>query len=287
MSTRSMIGIVHKASKKGLFAEDRIVSSVYCHSDGYLEYTGLLLELFYSNPSEAQILATHGAISILGADLPKAVIDFTRLNTDDAYYRSLRHYTKFFPESMYPKSEFCYRGVLKDMPMESFNYLYSEDAGIWYVCAYKYTGEKWLPLKDVIFNNVHSANELSKTVKHGIDSSDVAKINKLNSYLQDFTEYRQKHPYLPSYTELNDENTFRKDRLKQASSTSPCVNLHLDKIGKVRANIMVTFTLEFVGGMKQSSTQPLGTLLQAYFENDTWVMKNPSLLQNYLRKGSN
>ena len=56
MSTRSSIAIKRK---------DGTVESVYCHSDGYLEYNGVMLNKFYRNPEKINSLINLGDLSFL------------------------------------------------------------------------------------------------------------------------------------------------------------------------------------------------------------------------------
>ena len=54
MSTRSRIGILNT---------DGTVESVYCHQDGYPEYTGFILENFYTNEKLVRNLLSKGDLS--------------------------------------------------------------------------------------------------------------------------------------------------------------------------------------------------------------------------------
>lgn len=60
MSTRSYIGI------EGNNGE---IVYVYCHSDGYLEWNGVLLAKYWQRQEDAQALVGNGAMSSLGRDL--------------------------------------------------------------------------------------------------------------------------------------------------------------------------------------------------------------------------
>ncbi len=57
MSTRSKIAIKKK---------DGTVEAIYCHSDGYLEYNGVILNNYYKDPNKVQTLINLGDISCLG-----------------------------------------------------------------------------------------------------------------------------------------------------------------------------------------------------------------------------
>ena len=54
MSTRSRIGILY---------QDGTVESIYCHQDGYPEYTGYFLENFYTTTKLVELLLSKGDIS--------------------------------------------------------------------------------------------------------------------------------------------------------------------------------------------------------------------------------
>jgi len=54
MSTRSRIGIIN---------QDGTIESVYCHQDGYPEYTGFILENFYTNEKLVRNLLSKGDLS--------------------------------------------------------------------------------------------------------------------------------------------------------------------------------------------------------------------------------
>ena len=66
MSTRSTIAILKK---------DGSVSSIYCHSDGYLSFNGMLLERHYQDAEKVNKLINLGQISSLAeeVDIPKGV----------------------------------------------------------------------------------------------------------------------------------------------------------------------------------------------------------------------
>ena len=75
MSTRSRIG----------YCEDGVVKSVYCHSDGYLEYNGRVLFENYNNLDAVKELVALGGISFLGESLD--YLDEDHKNGTRDYYR--------------------------------------------------------------------------------------------------------------------------------------------------------------------------------------------------------
>ena len=60
MSTRSNISIKRK---NGTY------DKIYCHSDGYLEYNGRILDTFYKDEQKINNLINLGDISVLGFSL--------------------------------------------------------------------------------------------------------------------------------------------------------------------------------------------------------------------------
>jgi hypothetical protein len=60
MSTRSCIGIENA---------DGSVTTIYCHSDGYLECVGAMLSKHYSDPKKVKELIALGSISSLGEEI--------------------------------------------------------------------------------------------------------------------------------------------------------------------------------------------------------------------------
>lgn len=71
MSTRSKIAIKKK---------DGSIESIYCHSDGYLEYNGVILNNYYKDPEKVQKLINLGDISCLA---PKVMPDPSRPHSFD------------------------------------------------------------------------------------------------------------------------------------------------------------------------------------------------------------
>jgi hypothetical protein len=61
MATRSTIGIIDNRTG--------VVTSIYCHWDGYPEHNGAMLVEHYSNPAKIQALMDLGALSSLGEEI--------------------------------------------------------------------------------------------------------------------------------------------------------------------------------------------------------------------------
>ena len=60
MATRSTIAKLGK---------DGIIKAVYCHSDGYLEHNGKVLNEYYKDESKVDELLAHGDISFLNKNI--------------------------------------------------------------------------------------------------------------------------------------------------------------------------------------------------------------------------
>ena len=60
MATRSTIAKLGK---------DGIIKAVYCHSDGYLEHNGKVLNEYYKDESKVDELLAHGDISTLDQNI--------------------------------------------------------------------------------------------------------------------------------------------------------------------------------------------------------------------------
>lgn len=83
MSTRSYIGM-----KKG-----NNIKYIYCHSDGYLSYVGVLLYLFYKSPERVKSLLDLGDLSSIGYNigLPKRFKNWQEAQT---YYCYMQKHIK-------------------------------------------------------------------------------------------------------------------------------------------------------------------------------------------------
>jgi hypothetical protein len=76
MATRSTISVVHA---------DGTVTSVYCHSDGYLSNNGRLLVNHYNSQDLADLLVAGGDISSLGTSIGTKH-DFLQRTNSTTYY---------------------------------------------------------------------------------------------------------------------------------------------------------------------------------------------------------
>lgn len=69
MSTRSNIRI---------YREDGTRTGIYCHSDGYEAYNGVILQAFYNTPEKVEALLALGDMKFIGPKIPKSPDDFMK-----------------------------------------------------------------------------------------------------------------------------------------------------------------------------------------------------------------
>ena len=70
MATRSVISKIDKKVSNGE------ITAVYCHSDGYLNWNGKILNEHYRNENKVDELLSNGGISMLNENIGKPGIDF-------------------------------------------------------------------------------------------------------------------------------------------------------------------------------------------------------------------
>ena len=147
MATRSTIGILN---------EDKTVTAIYCHFDGYLSGVGEILFNHYDNEERIRELLSLGSISILGkhieplSDFEKTTkfagfkngesvynITYGKHSFDNAHDDTTLAYTRdrgddFWVNNHKNENDFYENG-------EEFNYLYKE--GKWFVDGKELTKE--------------------------------------------------------------------------------------------------------------------------------------------------
>ena len=111
MSTRSYICIENSDDKK--------ISGIYCHSDGYVSYVGFFLYNFYDTERKVRELIGLGSLSSLGVRIGHTV-DFNRLYTDTNYYEANKmqcvaycrdrqeHFEVYTPYELYNKLKYSF-----------------------------------------------------------------------------------------------------------------------------------------------------------------------------------
>ncbi len=137
MSTRSWIGIVN---------EDKSVDYIYCHSDGYLDHNGVILNEHYQDEDKIRELIKHGNMSTLTPNIGQkhAFDDYEARKTDCTFYHRDRG-----EELSTNKS------TLKDFRNDEIAYLfhngrwvyrsYGEDTFQNLITALREAGCKWKP----------------------------------------------------------------------------------------------------------------------------------------------
>ena len=127
MSTRSSIAIKHG---------DRI-KSIYCHSDGYLEYNGRVLLANYADSVKVNKLIAMGDMSMLGKDIGEKISFNSSMEYDaDGVAVQCRFYGRDREEEAVDFKSFD----TEDTWVNFYNdceYFYLYDHGVWYVKAYR------------------------------------------------------------------------------------------------------------------------------------------------------
>ena len=146
MATRSAIAKLGK---------DGIIKSVYCHSDGYLEYNGKILNEYYKDESKVDELLAHGDISSLNKNIG-VKIDFMDYelrakNEQCRFYHRDRGEDLMFNEF---ESDIEYIEWANDVA-NGFIYLYA--FGAWYVYdngfvrTYGRASHKFVELEEALY----------------------------------------------------------------------------------------------------------------------------------------
>ena len=122
MATRSTIAKLGK---------DGIIKSVYCHSDGYLEHNGKILNEYYKDESKVDELLAHGDISSLNKNIGEKIpFDDYKLFAEKEqcrFYHRDRNEDLMFNEFNSEAEYIDYAGDVAN----GFIYLYA--FGAWYV----------------------------------------------------------------------------------------------------------------------------------------------------------
>ena len=123
MSTRSKIAIENK---------DKSISSIYCHSDGYLEYNGQILNNHYNSYELASSIIKQNDCSSLGETIEDSRFYNTWRNEDtkakifDSEYHFMCEFgSNIFAEYIYLfKNDRWYVSELKsiDNPQDNYNH---------------------------------------------------------------------------------------------------------------------------------------------------------------------
>ena len=139
MATRSTIAKLGK---------DGIIKAVYCHSDGYLEHNGKILNEHYKDESKVDELLAHGDISSLNKNIG-VKIDFNDYklrakNKQCRFYHRDRGEDFMFNEF---ESDIEYIEWAKDSCNAEYIYMFA--FGAWYVYD-DYVG-KFIELEEALY----------------------------------------------------------------------------------------------------------------------------------------
>lgn len=131
MATRSTIALE--------FA-DGTVQQVYCHWDGYIEYNGIVLHKFWSDPFKLQTLIDLGSLSSLGSELGEQHDFGARSEFVDNIATQCTFYGRDRNESdTAPKKFKNFEDYAENHQCEEFEYILRTD-GKWYVSHYRSDG---------------------------------------------------------------------------------------------------------------------------------------------------
>ncbi len=122
MSTRSTISIMDKNGQ---------VKSIYCHSDGYLSYNGIILFNYYQNAQKVKELIDLGDLSSLEKEIhpnPNQIHDFDKRQDGVCCF-----YGRDRGEKGTQASEFNNIVELKKDFFEEYNYIFKEKNNTWYL----------------------------------------------------------------------------------------------------------------------------------------------------------
>lgn len=135
MSTNSTIGTIK---------EDKIVTHVYCHWDGYVSYNGRMLYENYKTQEQVDELLSFGDISSLGKTTQKRV-------KDDDGYKCDYNGTEFYIRDRDEPVDQC---SARTEPLITFNnyeyFTYMFKDGTWYL--FDDNSNELIPIKDILDN---------------------------------------------------------------------------------------------------------------------------------------
>ena len=175
MST-STIGIIDKKGK---------IEGIYCHNEGHIGYTGVILDTFYNTEEKVKELISLGSISLLGFEIPKVEINFEDYeNNLCTKYRN--YYTIVLDKKEKIKKKSIEDFVLEGIILEDFSYIYFPAEKKWKVIGGVFT--KMVDLKKAISLEME-VNELEKDSYIGDNIDD-----KAEEELKEFDEIVKQIP---------------------------------------------------------------------------------------------
>jgi len=141
MATRSVIAKLDN-SEKG-------AKAIYCHSDGYLDYVGKILDEHYQNESKVDELLAHGDLSSLDKNIGEK-LDF---NDYKLFYEKeqCRFYHRDRGEKLNIETLTSEEDILDYASSCCAEYIYMFAYGSWYV--YKDNVKQFVELEEVLYEN--------------------------------------------------------------------------------------------------------------------------------------
>ena len=128
MSTRSRIGIINEG--------EVVADTVYCHWDGYPQYVGWILKLYYTDVDKIKELISGGDLSSISKFIGEKH-DFEKRNEHEdwcTYYKRDRDEEGVEPQWLSPSKFWGDSG-------EEYNYLFKVETDRWYYRDY--TSNRW------------------------------------------------------------------------------------------------------------------------------------------------
>lgn len=115
---------------------------IYCHSDGYIENVGFILQAFYNTPEKVDALLALGDISRLGYEIGDKM-DFSKNMLDSEYYSEHENQcVSYHRDRGEDFHQFEYSSIdrMIDRAGETYNYVFKN--GSWMVGILEYDKEE-------------------------------------------------------------------------------------------------------------------------------------------------
>lgn len=176
MSTRSTISY--------LSTDDKI-STVYCHSDGYLSYNGALLYINYQSPEKVKELISFGDMSSLDKNISPKVGEKHGFNYSERAKDVCVFYARDRGESDVEARVFnSFEDYKNNNSFEQYNYIYKEKNKTWYL--YNTNTNKMQLLSGLLKKHKENDSELASALDAEKLAKSVKKEKKvINTVLKD------------------------------------------------------------------------------------------------------
>ena len=200
MSTRSYIGI----------KEGEKVRYIYCQSNGYLSYNGVILNMFYRNPDKVKQLLEKGYISSLGYNLDMP-FEAKHIEKGLAFklhlYNDIHIKTSFvLPFTLYgpiPKDNQIQEEVVTEYSPEgmiAYAYLFDTDSNKWYATVRDNGVVKLFELDRLFSDKNYLTTFYTRRNYDNTDEEIEEDFNNIQEFMQDLKN-EFKRPILDVYNE--------------------------------------------------------------------------------------